>query len=70
MPAMCVNDFRRLFSEREVLRITARVQIVVDDAAFVAENDDGGRYNYGEESSPNPAPKIGAYEWFGVSPRE
>ena len=64
-----MNDFRHLFSERDLLTITAKVRFVLDDAPFVAEDDDGGRYSYGDEGFPDPKPKVSAREWFGVSPR-
>jgi hypothetical protein len=35
--------------------------------AFVAEDDDGGRYRYGDEGFPATPPGISAREWFGVS---
>jgi hypothetical protein len=69
MPPISMNDFRHLFTERDVLTITAKVRFVVHDAAFVAEDDDGGRYSYGEEGFPDPPPRIRTIEWFGVSPR-
>jgi hypothetical protein len=70
MPAISMNNFRYLFSERDVLTITARVRFALDDAPFVAEDDDGGRYSYGDEGFPDDAPIImSAREWFGVSPR-
>lgn len=69
MPAGSMNDFRHLFSERDVLTITAKVRFVLDDAPFVAEDDDGGRYSYGDEGFPDLKPQVSAREWFGVSPR-
>jgi hypothetical protein len=69
MPAICLNDFRYLFSERDVLTITARVRIAVDGAQFVAEDDEGSRYNYSDEGFPDPPPRMSARECFGVSPR-
>jgi hypothetical protein len=69
MPAICMNDFRYLFTERDLLAMTAKVQLVLDDASFVAEDDEGGRYCYGEEGFPDQPPRVSAREWFGVSPK-
>lgn len=55
MPAICVNDFRYLFTERDFLTITARVQLALDDARFVAEDDDGGAYSYMDEGFRTPS---------------
>lgn len=68
MPAISMNDFRYLFSESDLLTITARVRFVLDDRPFVAEDDEGGRYGY-DEGFSDPPPRISACEWFGVSPR-
>jgi hypothetical protein len=68
MPAMSINDFKYLFTAKDVLTITAKVRMVLDDTVFVAEDDQGGRYSYGE-GFPDSQPRIRAYEWFGVSPR-
>jgi hypothetical protein len=64
-----MNNFRCLFSEKDILTITAKVRFVLDDAPFVAEDDDGGRYSYGDEGFPDSKPNKSAREWFGVSPR-
>jgi hypothetical protein len=69
MPALCINDFKYLFTVRDVLAITAKVRFALDDASFVAEDDDGGRYSYGDEGFPDPPPRVSACEWFGVSPK-
>lgn len=69
MPAICMDDFRRLFTEREILSITARVRFSLDDARFVADDADGGRYDYVSDGFPDPKPRVGACEWFGVSPK-
>jgi hypothetical protein len=69
MSAACLRDLGCLFSERDLLTITAKVRFVLDDAPFVAEDEDGGRYSYGEDGFPDPPPRVRAYEWFGVFPR-
>jgi hypothetical protein len=69
MAAALLYDFKHLFSERDLLAITAKVRFVLDDALFVAEDDDGGRYTYGEDRFPDPPPGFTAREWFRVSPK-
>jgi hypothetical protein len=61
-------DFGYLFSARDMLTITAKVRLSLDDSPFIAEDDDGRTYSYGENSS-GPTPRLGAREWFGVLPR-
>jgi hypothetical protein len=70
VPAWALNDLRHLFSERDVLAITAKVPIVLDDASFVAEDEEGGIYNYGKEGFPEEPSSFSAREWFGVSPKD
>jgi hypothetical protein len=67
IPAISMNDFKHLFTEQDILSITAKVRFVLDDEAFVAEDDEGGRYSYGDEGFPATRPRISAREWFGVS---
>jgi len=67
MPAVEMADLRSLFSERDFLTITSRVRLGLDeDAGFVAEDNDGGKYSYGSEGLPDPSPKISAQQLFGV----
>jgi hypothetical protein len=69
MPAISMNDFKFLFREADLLRITSKVRFVLDDEPFVAEDEEGGRYNYGQEGFPQREAGITAEEWFGVRPQ-
>jgi hypothetical protein len=69
MPAIMENDFRWLFSDRDLFKITSKVQFIVDDAGMVAEDDDGGRYDYFHEGVPESGPGFSAEDWLGVHPR-
>lgn len=68
MPATCMNDFKHLFTARDILTITAKIRFALDDEPFVAEDDDGPRYSCGDENVSGVAPAVSAREWFGVSP--
>ena len=66
IPAISMNDFKFLFREADLLKITSKVRFVLDEEPFVAEDEEGGRYNYGQEGFPQSETRISADEWFGV----
>ena len=69
MHEISLRDFDYLFTRQDLARITAKVALVPDEAAFIAEDDSGGRYNYGEEGFPERSPDIRATAWLGVAPK-
>lgn len=69
IPAISMNDFKFLFRETDFLKITSKVRFVLDEEPFVAEDEEGGRYSYGQEGFPQTDARIKAEEWFGVSPQ-
>lgn len=50
-PGLIVDDLRGLFTPRDLLTLTSKIRLVVDDARLVAEDDDGGRYSFGTKVS-------------------
>jgi hypothetical protein len=67
---LSLGDFDFLFTPADLTRIISKVALIADDeAAFVAEDDSGGSYNYGEEGFPKRARKPRAAEWLGVTPK-
>jgi len=69
LPAIIMNDIRNLFTERDFLTLTSKVQFVLDDARIVADDDDGGKYSYRDEGFPDQVLKPKADQWFGVCPK-
>jgi len=58
-----------LFTPDELAHINAKVALVADDAApFIAEDDQGASFNYGDGDQPKRLLKLRAAEWFGVEP--
>jgi len=58
-----------LFAPADYARIVAKVSLVADEAGMVAEDDEGGSYDYGKEGFSNESPTPGAAEWLGVHPK-
>ena len=54
---------RRL--ESSGIPVAGKVGWVVDGSSMIAEDDRGGRYDFGEEGSPPHRPIPGATEWLG-----
>ena len=46
-------------------RVVRQVRLVPDEVGMVAEDDLGGRYDYGSEGFPKAEPDIRAHTWFG-----
>ena len=47
-------------------RVACQVRLVPEaDAPMIAEDDLGGRYDYGKEGFPSADPDIRAHAWFG-----
>jgi len=69
LPGIIMNDLWNLFTERDFLTLTSKLQFVLDDARIVADDDDGGKYSYSDEGFPYHRPNPSAAEWFGVCPK-
>ena len=68
-PASLADIRDHLFTPDDYAQILAKVALVADEAATVAEDDQGGSYSYGQEGSPSERPTLRAAEWLGVHPR-
>jgi hypothetical protein len=61
---------RDLFTDEDFAAITAKVELVPDEAgSMVAEDEDGASYNYGREGFLGARPSPCAAEWFDVTPK-
>lgn len=57
-----------LFTPDDYAQITSKVALVADQAAMIAEDVQGGSYDYGHEGFPSELPTPSAAEWLGVTP--
>ena len=62
------ESIRSLFKPDDFRELINKLQFVIDDAHFVAEDDTGRTYDYSKESFPDTKPPIQAREWLGVKP--
>ncbi len=68
-PVSLANIRDHLFTTDDYTQIIAKVALIADEAAMIAEDDQGGSYNYGQEGFPNERPTPHAAEWLGVHPK-
>lgn len=67
--AGALEDLREnVFSPESFARLTAKLRLVPDDTAMVAEDDEGRQYSYGEKGFPSSRPTPTAQEWLDVHP--
>ena len=55
-----------LFSAETFSRLGQMIEFIYDGSPFIAEDETGGSYNYGQEGFSNQPPDIPASEWLGV----
>ena len=57
-----------LFTEETFARLDGKLVFVYDGSPFIAEDDSGRTYNYGQEGFPDETPDIPTHEWLKVEP--
>jgi hypothetical protein len=67
-PAVLQNLREDLFSPEMFAKLTAKIQLISDEAPIVAEDDWGNSYSYGKDGFPHPRPDQHATEWLDVHP--
>lgn len=67
-PAALANLREQVLSPDALAVVESKLHLVADEASMVAEDDDGGSYDYGQEGSPSQRPTPRAAEWLGVQP--
>ena len=68
--SLSLADLRdHLFTPTDYAQITAKVALVADEVGMVAEDDEGGSYDYGKDGFPSERPTPSAAEWLGVHPK-
>ncbi len=59
-----------LFTPEDITRINSEIALIAEhNARFIAEDDSGASYNYGDEGFPKRPRKLRAAEWLGVTPQ-
>ena len=59
---------RNVFSPESFAKLTAKLDLVADEAPMIAEDDAGQRYSYGDQGFPDENPEPDAHQWLGVIP--
>ena len=61
-----LQDIRdHILSPADYDRVTRQLRLIPANAGMIAEDDLGGRYDYGSEGFPSAQPDIRAETWFG-----
>jgi hypothetical protein len=57
-----------LFTKESLARLEEKLTFVYDGSPYIAEDEIGRRFNYGEEGFPDLPPDIQARDWLNVEP--
>lgn len=57
-----------LFTEETLSRLEEKLTFVYDGSTYIAEDEMGRSYNYGQEGFVDLKPDIQALEWLDVKP--
>src|SRR5215207_6719124 len=68
-PAVLDNLRNHVFDPPSFACLESKLNLVEDDAAMIAEDEEGRSYNYGAEGFPKVEPDMRAQDWLGVKPR-
>jgi hypothetical protein len=68
-PASLADIRDHLLTPEDYAQIVAKVALLADESAMIAEDDQGGSYSYAQEGFPSERPTPGAAEWLGVRPK-
>ena len=65
---VALDDLRSLFRNESFARISAKLELVPGRSLFVAEDEEGHTYSYGDRGFPASRPRPRAEEWLGMHP--
>jgi len=57
-----------LLTREQLANVRARLELAAEEVPFVAEDETGATYNYGEDPSPTHPPSPSTEEWLGIVP--
>ncbi len=67
--ATAENTLRTIvFSEESFAKLTSRLELLPSESPFVAEDDFGNQYSFGQQGFPERRPSPSAEDWIGVQP--
>jgi hypothetical protein len=62
------SELKRVLSENDHTKLQSKIDIVGDNSLFIAVDETGNSYSYGDEGFSKKEPDIRAEDWLGVSP--
>jgi len=62
------NELKRVLSIEDYTKLISKINIIGDNSPFIAIDETGKSYSYGEEGFSKERPDIRAQDWFGVTP--
>lgn len=62
------DELKRVLSKEDYAQLKSKIEIIGDNSPFIATDETGKTYNYGEEGFSNKKPDIRAQDWLGVTP--
>ena len=62
------NELQRVLSKEDYAKLKSKIEIIGDNSPFIAIDETGKSYNYGEEGFAKEKPDIWACDWFDVAP--
>lgn len=65
---MAKDAIKYLFAEETLAKLGEKLTFVYDGSPYIAEDDMGRSYNYGQEGFAGEPPDIPAQEWLNVEP--
>ncbi|MBC8394340.1 MAG: hypothetical protein H8E17_17445 [Deltaproteobacteria bacterium] len=68
VPDFFIDELKEKFSESEYVKLTSKIELIGDDSPYVAVDESGDTYSYGDEGFSDKKPDIRAEEWLDVFP--
>jgi hypothetical protein len=65
---MYENAIEWLFKPETLNKLKEKMELIYDESPFIAEDDHGNCYNYGEEGFAEAQPDIDARDWLMIAP--
>ena len=62
------DELKEKLSKDDYKLLASKIKIIGDDSPYIAMDELGNVYNYGDEGFPDKKPDIQAQDWLGVSP--
>ena len=63
-----IEELKSKLNEPSFSRLSSMVQLIGDGSPYIAEDENGNSYNYGEEGFSKIRSDVSANVWLGVQP--